>query len=342
MPTLSRDSESAHHLIAVQSIVVGPGDYEISCAEYERVVMCPAWALGETFGPGRHRWLCPSPQFPAIAYFVRTAPVHVAFDMATLFVLPNGGESVRITAHGTLQARCGDVNTLIAQVVALPTDSLNEGILRSVARSVERMLARVLTRRVLKAGTPTAITDPSHLPAILAELVDSKPLLGAVNGVEVMHIDQLIIAADDGTDDDASGLPADNVLVAKQPVTSERAIAASGEIIARTTPSFGSAHPALADDITHPDLTAGLQTDDSEAPQPQGNTILGIGMSAIGTATHAEPAQSATGFSPGTRVLVPSLKQAATVLQLQRGYYELDLGNAGDTIWVPATGVIPE
>lgn len=346
MSVLARDSEAVSHLVAVQPIAAGSEVCEISCAEYERVVMCPAWTIGETLGPGRHRWLCPAPQFPALAYFVRTAPIHVSFDMSTMFVLPGSGQSIRVAASGTLQARCSDVNTLIAQVVALPTDALNEGMMRSASRSAERMLARILTRRVLKAGTAAAVTDPAELPGILAELLASNPLLGAVVGVEVMHIDQLVITDDDGTEEDLgspSDMPTEKLAInqAKNPVTSERAITASGEIVSR---SPGSAAFGLADELTHPDLrrdgAPGLGEPRGGEGEPA--TILGIGMSAIGTATYGKPAPLPAGFSPGTRVLVPSLKQSAIVRQLQRGYYELEVGNVGDTIWVPATGVIPE
>jgi hypothetical protein len=50
-------------------------------------------------------------------------------------------------------------------------------------------------------------------------------------------------------------------------------------------------------------------------------------------------------ISPGQRVLVPGpngLMQSATVRQLLQGYYELEVGSSGETIWVPVAGVIPE
>ena len=48
---------------------------------------------------------------------------------------------------------------------------------------------------------------------------------------------------------------------------------------------------------------------------------------------------------PGGRVLVPGpdgLMQSATVRQLLQGYYELEVGGSGETIWVPMNGVVPE
>ncbi|HRC59217.1 MAG TPA: hypothetical protein PKU97_25010, partial [Kofleriaceae bacterium] len=48
---------------------------------------------------------------------------------------------------------------------------------------------------------------------------------------------------------------------------------------------------------------------------------------------------------PGKRVLVPGphgLMQSATVRQLLSGYYELEVGSSGETIWVPMAHVVPE
>jgi hypothetical protein len=48
---------------------------------------------------------------------------------------------------------------------------------------------------------------------------------------------------------------------------------------------------------------------------------------------------------PGKRVLVPGphgLMQSATVRQLLSGYYELELGATGETIWVPMAHVVAE
>lgn len=48
---------------------------------------------------------------------------------------------------------------------------------------------------------------------------------------------------------------------------------------------------------------------------------------------------------PGKRVLVPGphgLMQSATVRQLLSGYYELEVGASGETIWVPMAHVVPD
>jgi hypothetical protein len=76
--------------------------------------------------------------------------------------------------------------------------------------------------------------------------------------------------------------------------------------------------------------------------EPRG-AIFGIGMSAIGHG--AVSGEIPTKVPPGGRVLVPGpngLMQSATVRQLLQGYYELEVGHSGETIWVPINGVVPE
>ena len=70
--------------------------------------------------------------------------------------------------------------------------------------------------------------------------------------------------------------------------------------------------------------------------------ILGIGMSSISSGAVA--GEIPTKVPPGGRVLVPGpngLMQSATVRQLLSGYYELEVGSSGETIWVPIGGVVP-
>ncbi len=77
--------------------------------------------------------------------------------------------------------------------------------------------------------------------------------------------------------------------------------------------------------------------------EPRG-AILGIGVSHIGSGGVAS-GEIPTKISPGARVLVPGpngLMQSATVRQLLQGYYELEVGGSGETIWVPMNGVVPE
>jgi hypothetical protein len=74
--------------------------------------------------------------------------------------------------------------------------------------------------------------------------------------------------------------------------------------------------------------------------------ILGVGMSAIGHGPMSVVSgEIAPRVPPGGRVLVPGpngLMQSATVRQLLQGYYELEVGSSGETIWVPVGGVVPE
>jgi hypothetical protein len=199
MPVIARDAVASDHLVYAWPFPIGPEDHEVACAEDELVVMCPAWLVHDRLGPGRHHWRTPDPSRPVAAYFVLTAPVEVSFDMLTQFVIPTTGQPVRLRASGSLQVRCVDPALLVAQFVGLPFDSINDGVLRSVSRSIERMLARLLTRRVVMAGTPQAVIEPSMLANIVEELVAYNPAAGAVFGVELVRFGHLAIMADDGS-----------------------------------------------------------------------------------------------------------------------------------------------
>jgi hypothetical protein len=198
MTVIARDSVAADHLVYAWPFPLGP-ECEVSCNDDEQVVMCPSWLVGDRLGPGRHRWRTPDPMRPVSAFFVLTSPVEAPFDMLTSFIIPMTGQPVRLRAVGSILVRCADPGLLIAQFVGLPFDSVNDGILRSVARSVERMLARLLTRRVVLAATPYAVTDPSMLGQIVEELIAYNPTAGAVFGVELIRMGHLAIGADDGS-----------------------------------------------------------------------------------------------------------------------------------------------
>jgi hypothetical protein len=82
--------------------------------------------------------------------------------------------------------------------------------------------------------------------------------------------------------------------------------------------------------------------------EPDGNdsrgSILGIGVAHIGS-SQVVGGEITKKIAPGGRVLVPGpngLMQSATVRQLLQGYYELEVGGSGETIWVPVNGVVPE
>jgi hypothetical protein len=335
------------------------------------------------------------------AYFVLTAPVEVSFDMTTMFLIPTTGQPVRLRANGSLQVRCADPGLLIAQFVGLPFDHVNDGILRSVSRSVERMLARLLTRRVVMAGTPQAVTDPSQQTGIVDELVAYNPAAGAVFGVELIRMGHLTITADDGSTpyvqlpaanlDWSSNLrlgpngdtprhrPMDIPLletvrgtvappVVKRHPSAPPVAQVSGEIVANgSNPPEAPAAPRMApasggDDITQPgmqpvktpvpgavrdqltpDQLAQLQG--TPPPPAARGAILGIGISHVGHGSTAASGEISVKVQAGSRVLVPGpngLMQSATVRQLLQGYYELEVGSSGETIWVPVNGVVPE
>jgi hypothetical protein len=80
----------------------------------------------------------------------------------------------------------------------------------------------------------------------------------------------------------------------------------------------------------------------TQAPEPP-RSVLGIGMGAIGVEPPKEAASSKVPV--GGRVLVPGpngLMQSATVRQLLQGYYEIEIGSTGQTVWVPVAGVVPD
>ncbi|HEX4451053.1 MAG TPA: hypothetical protein VH143_09300 [Kofleriaceae bacterium] len=110
--------------------------------------------------------------------------------------------------------------------------------------------------------------------------------------------------------------------------------------------------PQSTDDTTQPHHTpapgtlrlgAATPIPPEPKPEPRGS-ILGIGMAHIGSSEVAS-GEIPQKVSPGARVLVPGpdgLMQSATVRQLLQGYYELEVGGTGETIWVPVTNVVPE
>jgi hypothetical protein len=104
--------------------------------------------------------------------------------------------------------------------------------------------------------------------------------------------------------------------------------------------------PRSTDDITQPGVPTpvpgSMRIGVVDAEQPRGS-IMGIGVSHIGSSQVAS-GEIAKKVSPGARVLVPGpngLMQSATVRQLLQGYYELEVGASGETIWVPVNGVVP-
>lgn len=140
-------------------------------------------------------------------------------------------------------------------------------------------------------------------------------------------------------------------------------VAVSGEIRARASSPHDEPprlppppRPRSTEDITQPGvatpvpgamkLAAGTLPRPDATPQEGRGAILGVGMSPIGQSPLAAVSgEIAPRVAPGARVLVPGpngLMQSATVRQLLQGYYELEVGSSGETIWVPVNGVVPE
>ena len=63
MTVIARDAVASDHLVYAWPFPIGP-ECEVSCADDEQVVMCPAWLVGDRLGPGRHRWRTPDPTRP--------------------------------------------------------------------------------------------------------------------------------------------------------------------------------------------------------------------------------------------------------------------------------------
>ncbi|HUQ05112.1 MAG TPA: hypothetical protein VM261_21565 [Kofleriaceae bacterium] len=315
---VARDSVCADHLVYPWPYQVG-AQVELACGQDEVAVMCPAWAVAANLGPGRHTWQSPDPSKPTAIYFVLTGPVEVEFDMMTQFPMPGSGQLVMLRAQGSVLVRVADPALLIAQFVGLPFVRVNEGLMRSVSSSVERMLGKLLPRKVALAGTPAAVADPSTWPPLVEELMQYNPTVGAVHGVAFVRFKQLQINSGD-----QSGW--------------------------HPTPSAAASSSASSPAITPP--SSGLQ---ARTPQ-QGAAISGElgGSSNDSTEKGAAPSNpalvpppmlAAPALPAGTRVLVAladGLFHSAVVRQALQGYYELDVGDSGETVWVPMGQVAPQ
>jgi len=319
----------------------------VACGEDECVVMCPAWQVGGTFGPGRHAWRTPMPGKPTNAYFVLTGPVEAPFEMSSGFILPSTGQLVRLRAAGSLLVRCADPSLLVAQFVGLPFDKVNDGVLHSVSQSISRLLGRVLARRVVMAGTPLAVTDPSMLQSIAEELVAYNPTGGAVFGVEFVRFSQLAILAEDATganwEAQGSWPGAQAMAPQSQP--------ASHPAMAVTAPPPPSQPQPPVSSGSQPSMQSG-EIRSGEIRSPVSAVVSGgltsataSGEIAPRSTTIPPPGADIPMMATGTRVLVAGPDgrlHAAIVRQHMAGYYELEVGSTGETVWVPMAQVLPE
>ena len=226
-PVVARDAVAADQLVYPWPYPLG-STMEVACADGEVAVMCPAWAVGDRLGPGRHNWQSPDPSKPVSVYFVLTGPVQVPFAMRIEFPLPAAGQNVTLQAFGTVLVQVTDPGLLIAQFVGLPFDRVNEGLVHSVAASVERMLGKVLPRKVAMAGTPAVVTDPATWPGLVAEISTYNPAVGAVHGVHFVRFGELAIRSGDAPIADWATVA--NESTAKGPIPTGPLTEVAGEI----------------------------------------------------------------------------------------------------------------
>ena len=110
-PVVARDAVAADQLVYPWPYPLGSA-IEVACADGEVAVMCPAWAVGDRLGPGRHNWQSPDPSKPVSVYFVLTGPVQVPFAMRIEFPLPAAGQTVTLQAFGSVLVQVTDPGLL--------------------------------------------------------------------------------------------------------------------------------------------------------------------------------------------------------------------------------------
>jgi hypothetical protein len=142
-----------------------------------------------------------------------------------------------------------------------------------------------------------------------------------------------------------AGTPTPRLMPSVPPPSSRQRVTEASGLVGKPSPRPVEV-PRSTDDITQPGVPTpvpgSMRIGVVDAEQPRGS-IMGIGVSHIGSSQVAS-GEIAKKVSPGARVLVPGpngLMQSATVRQLLQGYYELEVGASGETIWVPVNGVVP-
>jgi hypothetical protein len=132
---------------------------------------------------------------------------------------------------------------------------------------------------------------------------------------------------------------------------------AAGEISARnpSSSSSGQSSTSSGEIASRPTITAtavnAVKTAAATAARAGSNNeaqsrgaIMSVGSRGIGVSNAASGVVS-TKVAAGGKVLVQGsngLMQAAVVKQLLSGYYELEVGSTGETMWVPMANVVPQ
>ncbi|MEZ4367535.1 MAG: hypothetical protein R2939_14850 [Kofleriaceae bacterium] len=325
---IARDSAAADHLVHGWSLGTVADDIEITCADDEQVVLCPAWAVGERLGPGTHTWRNPDLSRPAAAYFVLTSPVEVPFELVTRFMLPSTRRPVQLRAQGSVMVRAADAAILVAQFVGLPFDDLNRGLLRSVSASVERIAARLLTHRVVELGDPEAVTHPAAVGELVDDLVSYGPTAGAVFGLELTRFLGLEVAADDGQ---PPGPPSARRRTAA-PTRQGWAGGPSGaEVVVPDAAAWSPSADATIPAIPTP-IPAGWGPGDAAEAKPRGNhrapTLPSMAPLAVPPPTPGPPLASR---APGDGAIPHEIAEAATPpAGVRSGMIGIGVGRIGE------------
>lgn len=310
MSLVARDAVASDHLVFPWPYPLAIGAaIEVSCGNDEVAVMCPAWAVATHLGPGRHTYHSPDPARPTAVYFVLTGPVEVPFDMVAQFTMPGSGQPVMLRAQGSVLVRVADPSMLVAQFVGLPFERVNDGLMRSVSASVERMLGKLLPRKAAMAGTVAAVADPAVWPAIIEELTQYNPAIGAVHGVSFVRFKQFVVLI--GDQNGWTQVP---------------------EWRGGATSSGGGSNVSSGSGVSVVSGEIGGSSESTERGSVPSNPAL-------------VPPPQAPPLPAGTRVLVAladGLFHSAVVRQALQGYYELDVGGTGETVWVPMGQVAPQ
>lgn len=235
-----------------------------------------------------------------------------------------GMQSVAEILQQAQAVRAGDSNNAMASVdvqrLAAADDTLN-GVkpVRVAASFAASDPYEVPTQQMPVIGAPVAVTLPPRkkTPQLGVPVVVEAKEISTRNQIAAGEITPRIMMATSGSASSA---------------------VASGEITPRTTtaPPAAPAEPAKRA---------------ATGPQPRGENdakgrgaIMAIGGMGIGVG-NAVAGEVATKVPAGGRVLVQGangLMQAAVVKQLLSGYYELEVGSTGETMWVPMANVVPQ
>ena len=176
--------------------------------------------------------------------------------------------------------------------------------------------------------TPSPISVP--IPSVLAARPQARP----PDAQQPAQSGEIVVRA--SREAPASSGSTESATMPLKPVSRAAVATAMAATSAPPAAAFAPASGPTA-------IPGGVSRVGVESQAGSRGSIMGIGMSQIGSGGVA--GEIPVKVKPGARVLVPGpngLMQSATVRQLLQGYYELEVGSSGETIWVPIGGVIPD